>query len=144
MKSVSTERQASGQMKSYTVTREERDKYTYTPFKSGIWFDSFPHGPLFFPSPRFQLFNECLHSSCYCRTPCSKLHISLHFSTHYGANALRPSSFLFLRIFDSFRDCVHPICEALKFIRCRLLPVLNNFLSARRSSPLFWRPLCFL
>lgn len=46
----------------------------------------------YFFRPRFQLFNECLHSACYCLKLCSKRQISLHSSTHYRANALCPHS----------------------------------------------------
>ena len=35
-------------MKSYLVIREGRDECTNTSFKSRLWFDSFPYGPLFF------------------------------------------------------------------------------------------------
>lgn len=107
MKSVPIDRQ----MKSYTAIREERDEHTNTSFKSGFWFDSFPHGPLFFFLPRFQLFNECLHSACYCLKLCCERQTSLHSSTHYRANALCPHSLPLLTFSDS---CLCPCLSNLQ------------------------------
>lgn len=74
----------------------------------------------FFFLPRFQLFNECLHSACYCLKLSSKRQISLHSATHYGANALCPQFLLFLTFSDSCRVHVRPICETLEVTRSRI------------------------
>ncbi len=125
--------QTGRQLKTYTVIREVRDECTNTSFKSGPWFDSFPHGPLFF-LPCLQLFNECLHSACYSLKLCSKRQISLHSSTHYGGNALCPHSLLLHTFSDSCRVHVRPIWEPLKVIRFHLSPVFNISLTARPSA----------
>lgn len=56
-----------------------------------IWFHS-TWSIIFSPCLRFQLFNECLHTACYCLKLCSKRQIAFHSSTHYRANALCPHS----------------------------------------------------
>lgn len=69
-------------MKSYTVTREEKDKYTHTPFKSAIWFDFFPHGPLFFfplIASSFLMSVFILHVTVWHRAPSYRyLYTSVH------------------------------------------------------------------
>lgn len=98
----------------------------------------------FFFLPRFQLFNECLHSACYCLKLSSKRQISLHSTTHYGANALCPQFLLFLTFSDSCRVHVRPICETLQVTRSRIqcLPLSESrvllCLSCVLSSTLFF------
>lgn len=66
-----TDRQSDEKLQSYG---KRKMKCTNTSFESGLIFDSFPYGPLFF-FPRFKLFNECLHSESYCLKLCSKRHL---------------------------------------------------------------------
>lgn len=127
-------------MKSYTLKRREQgDECTNTSFKSGLWFDSSPLGPLvfffffffFLHLLHFQLFNECLHSACYCLKLSSKRQISSHSTKHYGANALRPQFLSILAFSDSCRVHVRPICATLEVMCFCLLPVFNIWFSVR-------------
>lgn len=74
-------------MKSYTVTQEERDECTNTSFKSGLWFDFFPHGPLFFffffvfLASSFLMSVFILHVTVWSRAPSDRyLYTPLHIT----------------------------------------------------------------
>lgn len=120
--------------------RQERERCSNTSFKSPtpVWFlfhmvcYLFIYFFLFHPFLFcFQLFNECLHSACYCLKPSSKRQTSLHSTTHYGASALCPQFLSFLTSSDSCRVRVCPICGTLEVMLSRLSPVFNIFLSAK-------------